>query len=311
MDRRQWVFDAIDRKPVKGIPGSFWFHFPEDCHEGIAAVDAYGRFLRESDVDFFKIMDETIFPFPVKTASDWKSYRPVGRNDPLLLKQLDLVKRLTDAFGDQYYIPHTAFGPIRTLRMSASYAMILKHYEEKPDLVLCGLRATADTLMQYAQDAVQSGASGIYYASKAEYSASRAYQDQRFLDAMLDCDLSICKAAEQVSRYNILHICGGNVDVSRFRDFPCAVINFDVHENEISLKDGYEKFGKTVLGGLPNLDGPLVNGTDEEIGKAVVEAVKAFSHDKGLLFGADCTLPSDVRYHRLRAAMDALHSIHL
>lgn len=309
MDKRQWLFDAIDRKKVQGIPGSFWFHFPDDCQQGKAAQEAYGRFLRESEVDFFKIMDETIFPFPVKAVQDWKSYHPIGRKHPLLQKQLDLIKLLTDTFGNDYYIPHSAFGPLRTLRMSASYSMILSHYEQNPQLVLSGLMATADTIMQYVQDAVAAGADGIYYASKAEYSAGRDFIAQPFLDAMLSCDLSICKAAEEVSHYNILHICGANVDVMRYLDFPCSVINFDVHENEITLKDGYEKFKKTVLGGLPNLDGPLVDGTDEEIAKAVRDTVKGFSHKEGLIFGADCTLPADVSYHRLKVAMDALRSL--
>ena len=309
MDRRQWLLDAIDRKSVTGIPGSFWFHFPSECQQGNAALDAYGKFLRETDVDFFKIMDETIFPFQIKTVQDWKGYRPIGRKDPLLQKQLDLIKLLTDAFGNNYYILHSAFGPLRTLRMSASYPMILSHYEQDPKLVLSGLRATGELIMQYVQDAVAAGADGIYYASKAEYSAGREYKDQAFLDGMLGCDLAICRAAEEVSDYNILHICGANADVMRYRDFPCAVINFDVHENGITLKDGYEAFGKTVLGGLPNLDGPLVDGTDEQIQRAVRETVQAFSHGEGLIFGANCTLPEDVSYRRLRVAMDALHAL--
>jgi uroporphyrinogen decarboxylase len=311
MNKRQWVFDAIDKKPINSIPGSFWFHFTDEYQAGQAAVDAYGRFVRESGVDFFKIMDETIFPFDVKRAQDWKSYRPVGRKDPLLQKQLDLVKLMTDTFGDEYYIPHSAFGPLRTLRMSASYSLILSHYFEQPELVLSGLKATADTIMEYVRDAIAAGADGIYYASKAEYSAGRDVLDKRLFDTLLALDLAICQAAEESSRYNILHICGGNVDVSRYLGFPCAVINFDVHENEISLKDGYEKFGKTVLGGLPNHHGPLVDGTDEEIAQAVRDTVKAFGHSEGLIFGADCTLPPDVDYHRLKVAMDTLKSLEI
>jgi hypothetical protein len=115
MDRRQWVFDAIDRKPVKGIPGSFWFHFNGECQQGQAANDAYGAFVRESDVDLFQDHGRDDLPFPSKPH--WIGRVPPHRaQDPLLIKQLDLIRLLTEAFVDEYYIPHSAFGPLRTLR---------------------------------------------------------------------------------------------------------------------------------------------------------------------------------------------------
>jgi hypothetical protein len=105
-------------------------------------------------------------------------------------------------------------------------------------------------------------------------------------------------AAEQASRYNILHICGGNVDVSRYLDFPCAVINFDVHENEITLKEGYERFGKTVLRpAQPSRPAHRRHGRSDSKGRARYR--RSVRPQRGPDLRADCTLPPDVSYRRL------------
>ncbi|MDL2226019.1 hypothetical protein LJC20_07525 [Eubacteriales bacterium OttesenSCG-928-M02] len=309
MNRRQWVMDIIAGKERERIPGSFWFHFPANCQEGKGALDAYTRYLDETDVDFFKVMDETIFPFGFTDISDWRGFSPIKRDDPLLQKQLDLVKLLTDTFGGDYYIPHSIFGPLRTIRMRTSYGFIFESLAADRQAVLDVIKSLVDTLCEYTRDSIRAGADGIYYSSKAIYSAGRDVIAEDLCDLFLAYDRQILTAAEEMSPYNILHICGPDVRLERYQNFPCAVINFDIHENDITLRKGRDTFGKVVLGGMPNLFGPLVDGTDEEIADMVRDLVAEYGDRDGLLFGASCTLPDDVDYHRLRVAMDTLHSL--
>ena len=58
------------------------------------------------------------------------------------------------------------------------------------------------------------------------------------------------------------------------------------------------------MGGLANRSGVLVEGSLEEIGGAVRRIIREFG-PTGFILGADCTLPTEIPYERIRAAVQA------
>lgn len=62
------------------------------------------------------------------------------------------------------------------------------------------------------------------------------------------------------------------------------------------------------MGGLDRL-GTIVSGSKEEIKKAVKDVCRRRSEK--FILGADCTVPSDIDWDNLKAALDAAHDYEL
>ena len=95
--------------------------------------------------------------------------------------------------------------------------------------------------------------------------------------------------------------------MERYRDYSvyADVVNWGVYEAPFSLEMGKELFaGKTIMGGLPNHHGALVEGSKTEIEAEVKKVVDTFGR-KGLILGADCTLSTQQDRTKVRMAVEA------
>lgn len=62
------------------------------------------------------------------------------------------------------------------------------------------------------------------------------------------------------------------------------------------------------MGGLPNHSGVMTEGTQEQLDDAVRQLVSEQGKTKFIL-GADCTLPSEISWSRIRSISDTVHTI--
>ena len=101
------------------------------------------------------------------------------------------------------------------------------------------------------------------------------------------------EAVKKAGGYCILHICQSDVGMDRFDEDYAALadgINWGVYDVPMSLADGREHIKrKTVIGGIANHKGPLVDGPAEKVREEVRNIVGNFGR-KGFILGADCTL---------------------
>ena len=145
------------------------------------------------------------------------------------------------------------------------------------------------------------GADGIYLSTQE-------IQDERITPDLYQIyiepsNIKVLEAANRAGGVNILHICGfqgASNDVTIFKDYPAQVFNWATHHEAVSLPRGQELFhGKAVLGGFENgKQSMLYGGTkaelQEETKRLLVEA-----GTRGVLLGADCTVPDDFELERL------------
>lgn len=83
------------------------------------------------------------------------------------------------------------------------------------------------------------------------------------------------------------------------------VVNWGVYEVPFSIEEGKKLFpGTTIMGGLANRSGILVEGTEAEIQQAVKSIIGSIGKT-GFILGADCTLPTEIEYWRVKAAATA------
>ena len=60
MTKRERVYGLIEGKEVDRTPVGFWLHFPEECQHGEAAVKAHIDFMKQTNTDILKVMNENI-----------------------------------------------------------------------------------------------------------------------------------------------------------------------------------------------------------------------------------------------------------
>ena len=161
----------------------------------------------------------------------------------------------------------------------------------------------SDALAILTEEALKIGVDGIYYAALG--GESYLYTDEEFEEFVKPNDLKVLNAASGRSAFNILHMCKDRLNLNRYKDYPADVVNWGIYEQNPSLAEGKKIFGdRAILGGLDDRAGVLVSGTEEEIRKEVHKIINEMGTTKFLL-GADCTLPTEIEFSRIRAAVQA------
>ena len=164
-------------------------------------------------------------------------------------------------------------------------------------------KARNDLSMNVAKAYIEAGLDSVYYASLGgEY---EFFTDEEFAKWIKPFDIQVMKAIKEAGGYCFLHICKDHLNMERYRDYaPYAdVVNWGVFEAPFDLEKGKELFqGKTIMGGLPNRHGVLVDGTKEEVEAEVKKVIREYGR-KGLILGADCTLATEQDLDKVKAAV--------
>ena len=302
MNRVERVRAALAGGPVDRVPASFWFHFPRDKAHGEASVKAHLEYFQESGVDFLKIMNEHPYRanVSIKTPSDWRQVRPAPITAPFYQEQLDEVKRIVDRLGDESLAIVTVFSPFASGNHASDH-QVTEHLKAEPEVVSQGLAAIAESLARFALGCVEAGASGIYFA--AQGGEEDRFAEQEFLRHIKPHDLTVLDAVEDHGEFHLLHICRDRVRLPLYADCPSHAVNWAATKRNLSLVDGRDLFKRTIVGGMDDR-GVLVDGSPKEIREAVRAVITGFG-TRGLIVGADCTVPTDIDVSNIRTAVEA------
>ena len=314
VNRKERVLAAVRGGKVDQVPAGFWLHFPQHQHQGQASIQAHVDFFRQTNTDIVKIMNEHLVPCtsPIRKASDWATVRPLSMSDPGVIDQLDIIKRVTDEFGDEAVAITTIHGTIASAYHArgggdgyeTNRYMLAAHLRENPRVVGDAFRIIAEGMAEFTQACLQAGAQGIYYSALGgEYSL---FTDEEFALYVKPHDLAIFAAAAQREAFNVLHICKDGVNLNRYADYHPDVVSWALHDNAMSIADARKLFpNSAILGGLDDRSGVLVEGSEREIEQAVFAVLDEAGNERFIL-GADCTLPTDISLARIRTAVDAV-----
>ncbi len=316
MTKKERVIAAIEGKEVDGIPSGFSLHFPKEKAYGEIAVDTHLRFFEESDTDILKIMNENLVPYmgEIRTGSDYGMVKKMTMEDSFMQDQVALVDGILrrcdrDAFilGTLHGITASSIHPLEKMDPNYTYDGVREKLctllREDKETVLAGMQRIADVMCDLAKTYIRMGVDGIYYAALG--GETRFFTDEEFDAWIKPFDFQIMKAIREAGGYCFLHICKDQLNMKRYQDYgPYAdVVNWGIYEAPCSLEEGRKLFpGKTVMGGLPNRHGVLVDGPAEAVRKAVRDVIAEFGR-KGFILGADCTLATEQDMELLKAAV--------
>ncbi len=306
MNKIERVRAVLKGEIPDAVPASFWFHFPKDQAHGNAAVKAHLDYYQQADLDFLKIMNEHRYRVEtqIKNPSDWRKIKPVPLKSEFYQAQLDEIKMITDGLGGDCLTVITIFNPFSSGKHASNY-LIDEHLRADPKSVNIGLQTIAESLAEFSAACLDAGADGIYFA--AQGGEADRFEEHIFTEVIKPNDLTALNAIKDKSDFNILHICQDKVRLHLYSDYPGNIVNWAATaQHNIPLQDGKKLFNRPILGGLDNR-GVLVDGTPEDIRRAVHEVISSFG-PRGLIIGADCTLPTEINIENIHAAVEAARS---
>lgn len=325
MTKRERVIAAIEGKHVDAIPSSFSLHFPKNQAVGDEAVAAHLKFFKETDTDIVKVMNEHLVPYygMVRTPKDYYELIPsFSRNTNIIEDQIEMTKKILDGADKDAFTMGTLHGmcasgihPLERMGEGYNYDQVRQmqvdflRWDEKK--MLDSMERIADGMCILAERYIKdAGVDSVYYASLG--AETRWYTDEEFAKWIKPFDLKIMKAIKDAGGYCFLHMCKSGLNMKRYDEDYAAlsdVVNWGVYEAPMSLEDGKKQFpGKTILGGLENRSGVLVDGDEYDVRREVIKVVENFGRDSFIL-GADCTLATEQDLKLVRAAVEQARSL--
>ncbi|MDR1655273.1 MAG: uroporphyrinogen decarboxylase [Treponema sp.] len=333
MNKREWVLKAMRNEETDRIPAGFWYHYLQDeLQDGLADpslieqnISGHRKFYSEYQPDFLKIMTDGFFLYPneifsgAEKVSELRGIKPIGEKHPWIEKQVEFAKTITALFGKEVLCFYNIFSPATTFRFvrqgrlgKRADDLLARFTGEDPKMVRQALDTVSQDLGCLARRVIaEGGADGIYFST----------QDPEGLDgeghkkAVSPSDISVLEeagragSAKAQGALNLLHVCGyegHRNDLSRYRDYPAQVINWASVCEKVSLAEGKKLFhDKPVIGGFDNTPGSLLFTGGEEAVKAETRRLIAGAGRKGVILGADCTIPRKTEIKRLNWVREA------
>lgn len=314
MTKRERVMAAIRKETVDFVPTSFTLHFNEKT--GKEAVEAHLKFFEETDTDIIKIMNENLVPDAgeIRRPEDWNKIPTYSLKDSFMQSQLDMVKAIMEKADPEAFSVGTLHGicasAIHPIEARYGYEPVRElfcaHMRENKAPMLEAFKRITDGMCQLALAYKELGLDGIYYAALG--GERHYFTDEEFAEAMEPFDKQILQVSKEAGNVNVLHMCKNNLNMNRYASYADLVdiVNWGVYEADFSLEEGRKLFpGKTIMGGLANRSGVMVDGTIEELKAESKRIVQEFGKE-GFILGADCTLPTEIEYSRIKAITEAM-----
>lgn len=315
MSKRELVLKAFNNQEVERVPVGFWFHFAADAFFDSSEdtvkrnIAGHQKYVDEFQPDFLKLMSDGFFGYPneaVKKIQSAADLNKVETEDAgaWIQGQVDLVKELTNRFKEQVTSFYNIFAPATylsfLLEAAGSAFTVEQLAKENPEGLSRLLLKIAKDIAELSKRVIaEGGADGIYLSVRNIDGLSK----EDYLKYVAPSELDVLKSANEVSEYNILHICGyegHRNDLSTYVDYPAKIVNWAVTVENVSLQEGKKLFGgRAVIGGFNNTeDGVLYKGTKEEIEAETLKLLEG-AGSTGVILGADCTIPSDTPLEHL------------
>lgn len=342
MEKRELVEASIAGQKTWRVPVSAWTHMiPQEIknEDFVAATLSYAK---EFDWDWIKINNRaTLFAEAWGNVFDLQDYdgvlarlvsSEVGTPPDLSrIERLDVSSGVFGEYLDKSLRPivkglngvpsvQTVFSPLTTLAFIAgrpkfhsqtegnrSHAAALRELiEHHPRETHAALERITDTLCDFAEACIATGADGIFFAimllardgilSVEEYEEFGKPYDERIFKRV------------QNALLNILHICGQHSHFALASELPANAISWgSIGQGNPTLAQARKTLDKVLIGGIDEVD-VLNHGTPEDILQQARESIISCGQYKTFLAPGCCIWLDTPRenLHALRRAAEQI-----
>ena len=327
-NRRELIQAVFHNEEVSRVPVGFWHHFlqnevgadawerPELTEKALAGQAA---FYKEFPADLIKIMTDGFFGYPhpllkqkLEGPKDVIAITPLGRESDWFQAQIRYAKKLVETYGKEVPLFYNLFAVPRTIEFVqknlGNTIDIADWLKKEPNKLAHVFDVISEDYAELAKALIQeAGVDGIYLSvNNISYEGVTA---NAYKNYVAPYEIKILKAARAAGGQNILHICGYHGfrnHLEWYKDYPFEAVNWAVTVEGVSLKEGKELFhGKAVIGGFGQTEADLIyKGNEAEI-KAETKRILDEVGTKGVILGADCTIPRDTDIEHLQWVREA------
>ncbi len=310
VNKLEHMLQWLEGKSEPGFtPSAFFLHFDDQHKVGDAAATKHLEFFRYTDMDFVKIQYEQEYT-PVdflKKPTDWSKLNP--KKLDFYEPQLETVRRIVNSVKKEALILMTLYSPFMWAGHCATLPVLQRHLEEDPEAVKIGLNNLIESQLLFVRACIKIGVDGFYMSTQG--SEAGQFKDPRiFRDYIKPSDLVAMKEIASATPFNILHVCDFNAPYSNYDavlDYPGQIVNCNpkLTETKLSWPEISGMFKRPSMGGMDRL-GLLATGTSTQIQDEAHKVLKGAP--KQFILGADCTVPSDIDWKRLRDTISVAHN---
>lgn len=289
-------------------PAAFFLHFGPQFKNGTAAAQKHLEYFRQTDMDFVKIQFEQTYerqPF-LQKPTDWSklTLRKIDFYEPLLVTVRELVK----AAKKDAFIVMTLYSPYMCAGQCATGPVLKQHLNENPDAVKKGLDTLIESQMIFVRACIKEGIDGFYMSTQGS-EAQNFGGSKIFTNYIKPADLVAMKEATGACPFNILHVCDYNAPYASYQqvlDYPGHIVNVNpkLTDRTLSWQEVGALFKRPVMGGLDR-HGILNSGPADQVAAEVKRVINGAP--KQFILGADCTVPGELDWKRIRHAIGVAH----
>src|SRR5438034_8600604 len=247
-------------------------------------------------------------PILVEAAvPDLEAWRSVELVNPKVFDdQVESIGIVARELGRDVPVIQTVFSPITVggYLVGKSQSRVVRELRKHPEIVGPALARVAAALVDFSRRSIEAGAAGIFYAISG-YAGRKVMPEDEYRDVVLPHDLAVLDSLPGSAWFNVVHLCGSNLNFDLARDLPAQVVSWSIHnQGNPSLAEGRKIAGRAVMGGLSQRT-TLVYGPPPKIAAEARAAVKETA-GRGLLLAPGCSVPPRVREVNLSAMASAV-----
>lgn len=313
MDRKQTVMNLLHpAAPPARVPAAFFIHFDAAFRHGQAAVDRHLAYFEHTGMDVLKVQYEDRFPHrpEIQGPGDWAKLPVYGID--FYANQLEILQGIIAAAPDDALVLQTMYSPFMQASTTTGRDLLRRHIQQDAGAVAVGMERITESMLAYVRECVRLGVDGFYASTQGGDQSMFAGAPALFERCVKPFDVIVMQEMDRSCNCNILHVCdfhGGYDDLAPFTGYPGHVVSLPGSVERDGSRWAREcgRFARPLMGGLDR-HGIIASGGPEEIAAAVTRVLEA-APDRFFL-GADCTLPADVSWDRVRIAIDTAHAWH-
>jgi uroporphyrinogen decarboxylase len=240
----------------------------------------------------------------VEELDDWKRLALV--NPKALRDQVESIGIVARELGAGVPVIQTVFSPITVggYLVGKSKSRVVRELRKHPELVRPALDRIAEALVDFSRRSIEAGAAGIFYAISG-YASKDAMTEAVYRELLLPYDVGVLGQLPADAWFNVVHLCGSNLNFGLARDMPAQAISWSVHnQGNPSLAEGRKISGRPVMGGLGQRSS-LLYGPPAEVEAEARKAVEE-TGGRGLLLAPGCSVPTRAKDANLAAMVTAI-----
>ena len=323
MSKKARIDAAVRNEAVDRVPISLWRHFyeSEETAEGLAGamlawqtkydwdwmkvnprasyhVEGWGVQLRFSGQPTVK---PVVTAVPIQSPADWGKIGVLPLDTPVLAEQLEVMERLCEALGDSVYALETVFSPLSIAGdLVQDGRELVAQMERDPQAVHGALEAITTTFVAFTAELLESGASGLFFAT-TEWASRDMLTEAQYAEFGRPYDLRVLAAA-QAAGFNVLHVCKDHNFALQLADYPVHAINWAVGApGNPTLAEMQARTTHAVIGGLRN---ETLRDGDVAHLRAEGRAADVQTGGRRWILGPTCSIAVDTPDAQVRAARD-------